>query len=67
MNGVSTHTHDPISRGEYKEKFKKKLNRVYVSQVFHFHETSTKVWECIREVAVKRKMQSIEFRQYMNA
>lgn len=54
-------------RAVYKDKFKKAPNRVYISQVFHFHETSTKVWECIREVALKEKMQSIEFRQYMNA
>lgn len=54
-------------RSVYKDKFKKSARKVYISQVFHFHTNSTKVWECIREVAIKRKMASIEFRQYMNA
>lgn len=52
---------------EYKRLYKKPTRRIHISQVFHAHSTSSKVWKAIELVAREQRKQDIEFEAYFNS
>ena len=49
----------------YASRYHNEPRRAFVSQVFHYHKSSSKVWECIREVAMRQKTEELESLDYL--